>query len=740
MFGGTEMPTPILSRPSFRLNTGTTGAQNSPAVAGLTDGRFVAVWRDDNGTPGVLKYAIFNADGSVAKAEAIANVGTTGVISEGDVAVAALTGGGFAITWSSRQNFQNDTFHRVFNSSGVAVTGDLLSNPVSTAFGDDQRHPDIVGDGTGGFYVVWEDTHTTPNVQLRHFDGTGQPAGGATGLSDLIGGDEVPAIAVNRAGTQYAVIWDDDLGHGANEDGIYGSISGGSQFRIDSGPNEHFHSAPDVAYSTSNNYMFVWSKFVAATGDYHVAGTINGGGEFQVNTSPHTHDTTMPSVVGLQSGNFLVVWSDGGFNGGLDVLGQLFAVDGAKIGSEFVVTDFSPISLARIETTELLDGRVLVTWDPNKGGVTNGPDAFARIVDPRQGASTWVGTSASEQYVGTAFVDTLDGAGGNDRLWGEGAADQMTGGIGNDIFYVDTAGDKTFEAVGQGNDTVLTTASYALAAAQHIEVFATASLAGTAAINLTGNEIAQRIDGNNGVNSINGSGGNDLLFGQGGNDTMIGGAGGDTLNGGLGNDVYVLENGADGIADSGGIDTITSTISRSIAGYATVDNLTLLNVAAALTGTGNNLANAISGNNFNNTLLGGIGNDVIRGWNGADVLTGGHGIDTLIGGAQSDFFVLNAPLNIANRDVITDYSNVAGNNDTFRLENAVMTQLGGAGALAANKFFAGAAAHDADDRIVYNKASGAVYYDSNGNAAGGSTLLAVISNKPTLTSADFVVI
>ena len=67
-----------------------------PAVAGLSDGRFVAVWRDPGaGGLGTLKYAIFNADGTVAKSEAIANQNITGVIDAGDVAVAALTGGGF---------------------------------------------------------------------------------------------------------------------------------------------------------------------------------------------------------------------------------------------------------------------------------------------------------------------------------------------------------------------------------------------------------------------------------------------------------------------------------------------------------------------------------------------------------------------------------------------------------------------------------------------------------------------
>src|SRR4051812_197259 len=107
------MPTPTLPQPAFRINTSTLGGQQSATVAGLSDGRFVAVWEDVNGSFGILKYAIYNADGSVAKSEAIANVDTTGSIARGDVAIAALAGGGFAITWAARLNLQWDVFHRV---------------------------------------------------------------------------------------------------------------------------------------------------------------------------------------------------------------------------------------------------------------------------------------------------------------------------------------------------------------------------------------------------------------------------------------------------------------------------------------------------------------------------------------------------------------------------------------------------------------------------------------------------
>ena len=71
---------------------------------------------------------------------------------------------------------------------------------------------------------------------------------------------------------------------------------------------------------------------------------------------------------------------------------------------------------------------------------------------------------------------------------------------------------------------------------------------------------------------------------------------------------------------------------------------------------------------------------------------------------------------------------------------ALLPALGGAGGLNPNFFFAGAAAHDANDHIIYNKTAGTLVYDVNGNAAGGATLLAGLIMRPTLFASDFVVI
>lgn len=78
--------------------------------------------------------------------------------------------------------------------------------------------------------------------------------------------------------------------------------------------------------------------------------------------------------------------------------------------------------------------------------------------------------------------------------------------------------------------------------------------------------------------------------------------------------------------------------------------------------------------------------------------------------------------------------------DTIYLENGIFTALVGTGTLSAGQFFIGAAANDADCRIVYNATSGGLFYDSNGNAGGGSVQFATLSTGLALTNADFYII
>ena len=129
--------------------------------------------------------------------------------------------------------------------------------------------------------------------------------------------------------------------------------------------------------------------------------------------------------------------------------------------------------------------------------------------------------NAAETINGSPNRDDLFGAGGNNTMNGGGGADTMNGGAGNDTYYVDNTGDVIVEAsTGGTSDWVATSVSYALSSSAYVEKLSTTSSAGTTAINLTGNGIAQAITGNAGNNIISGKGGNDILTGGAGSDTF----------------------------------------------------------------------------------------------------------------------------------------------------------------------------------------------------------------------------
>ena len=148
-----------------------------------------------------------------------------------------------------------------------------------------------------------------------------------------------------------------------------------------------------------------------------------------------------------------------------------------------------------------------------------------------------------------------------------------------------------------------------------------------------------------------------------------------------------------------------------------------INASAALN------ALTISGNYGVNTLIGTGFNDLINGNRGNDNLTGGLGADT---------FRFDSTLNAtSNRDTITDFN--VGQGDRIELENSVFTVLTTTGVLNANAFVVGTAATTASHRIIYNSTTGTLTYDSNGNAAGGTTVFAQLGAGLGLNAGMFTV-
>lgn len=274
--------------------------------------------------------------------------------------------------------------------------------------------------------------------------------------------------------------------------------------------------------------------------------------------------------------------------------------------------------------------------------------------------------------------------------------------MGDDTYIINDTSDTIVEAANGGIDTVNAGINYTLG--DNLENL---TLTGTSSINGTGNALNNVLRGNSGGNTLNGKEGNDILIG------------------GLGNDIYIVNDPGDRIVENlnEGLDVVAASIS-----YALEANLEHLGLTGTenINGTGNELDNVIVGNAGVNTLDGGAGNDS---------LIGGAGQDVLKGGAGADKFVFNSTNDRVDR--IQDFSRQEG--DKVILVANGFNSLS-SGQIRGNQFVLGNKAKDNNDRLIYNKKNGALFYDADGNGSGAKARIATFETKPTLGASDFLVV
>ena len=153
------------------------------------------------------------------------------------------------------------------------------------------------------------------------------------------------------------------------------------------------------------------------------------------------------------------------------------------------------------------------------------------------------------------------------------------------------------------------------------------------------------------------------------------------------------------------------------------------------------------GNAGNDVLRGGVGNDTLLGGAGNDFLYGDVGDDTLTGGADNDTFGLRATIQVDNVygfgvDTITDFVSGLDKivfdftvlNDGMSIDGLSIDTLSSADALVQGD---GAVALDANDHFIFDTATGALYYDSDGNGANEALQLAILQGVTQLSVDDF---
>ncbi len=771
------MASPTLWGSTFQLNTTTTSSQAHVKLAALRDGSFIAVWTDSSQAPpdissSSIRGQLLNADGTKKGGEFVINTTTEGAQSRPSVAV--LTDGRIVVTWTDASGADGELGSgiraRVFTANGLPLGDDFRVNTNPGLAGQtpaqvDQYSPVVAALANGGFVISYTDDFagdgSGKGVRAQAFNADLGRLGAEVYVNQTTTGAQAAGSLVGLKDGRYVAFYLDTSrsaddpeqytvrGRIMNADGT--PSAGTNEFIVPSSRGTKQN--PQAVLLKDGRFVVVWEHWdtpsVSSTGDgseiavkaqiYNADGSM-WGGEFLVNTTTYSRQWS-PSVTATHDGGFAVAFIDWSQANGSTrhMRVATFNADGLRTGPDMVAGVVHD-NIGNSSITTLADGRIVVSWDGTAGASSPEKEVWAQILDPRSRGIELNGTAVSDHHVGTAFNDVLRGAGGNDRLLGEGGNDVidggsgqdfldggvgddvlrgadgndtlmgnvgndvldggtgndiMNGGAGNDTYHVDSAADAIIDA--SGIDTVVTTYSRVLES--FLENMIAAS--GSGALSLTGNGFNNVLTGNEADN---------VLDGEGGADTMLGGAG---------NDVYHVDNPGDIIVEAanGGADLVYSTVSHVLAAY--VENLTASG-SASINLTGNTLANVIRGNGGKNKINGGAGNDQL--W----------------GGAGKDIFVFDTALNSrTNKDKILDWSY---RDDTIHLENKIFKKLTKTGTLKKDYFVLGSKAKDGNDFIGYDKKTGDLWYDANGNKSGGQVVFANIGKNKTIFHTDFVVI
>jgi hypothetical protein len=280
------------------LDSFDSGAAEDLVMAPLASGGLAVAWISGGALEGYLLDANGNGGNLLILGDAADKM--SGDLR--DLSLAPLPTGGFVAAWTE---FDGDIATRVFDSSG-APTGPSHILPTGGAFGTIGQ-PSLAGLQSGGFVIAYAVSNDGDGegVRAQIFDATGARVGADFAVNSLTAGDQELPVAVSLANGGFLISWADSGGH---------SYAG--QF-------------------------------------YDSAGQAIGG---QVSLAPG--GDSVYGITALASGNFVIVWPAG--DGELH--GQIFTVDGAKVGAEFQINDPTPGIDMLPDITALASGGFAVAW------------------------------------------------------------------------------------------------------------------------------------------------------------------------------------------------------------------------------------------------------------------------------------------------------------------------------------------------------------------------------------------
>ena len=304
--------------------------------------------------------------------------------------VAALSSGGYLVTWTDYSASSGDTSQlairaQAYDSSSNVIGDEFL---VNTTTSKDQYDSYVLGLSNGGFVVAWtdlslssDDTSATA-IRAQVFDSSFSKVGSEFLVNTSTSSEQTSSSLAALNSGKFVAVWSD--GSNSGSDNSLGAVRGqlfdgtgskiGSEFLVNTttlrGQDE-----PSTA-SSGSGFIVAFTDNSRSTDDpsagairaqrFNLDGSKNGS-EFLVNTTT-TGDQRKPSVDILTNGSFVVTWSTEGADSFRDIRGQMFDSSGSKIGSEFSVNTTTNYDQYDSRVIALSGGGFVVFWTDREGG------------------------------------------------------------------------------------------------------------------------------------------------------------------------------------------------------------------------------------------------------------------------------------------------------------------------------------------------------------------------------------
>ena len=280
-----------LSQTDIQVNAQSTVYQVNPAIATLANGNVIVVYGSVNQVSSNsfqdVFGQLFSPTGQKIGSEFLVNQFTA--FNQRSPSVAALSGGGFVVTWVSEQQRDMviettnavplgsitppsvDIYARMFSASGTPSGTEFLVNTGTNVC----ANPRVAAGTDGGFMIAWSEKNSlirqySWDITARPFSSAGVGGNVVTANTYLYGDQYAPQLSA--LGTDYLVVWT-SLAQDGSREGVYGQFlhsngtPNGSEFRVNSTTMSQ-QMQPAVGADGYGRFLVTWTSFIGGAGSF----------------------------------------------------------------------------------------------------------------------------------------------------------------------------------------------------------------------------------------------------------------------------------------------------------------------------------------------------------------------------------------------------------------------------------------------------------------------------------------